>query len=360
MRDLKILALTSYGRLAASSRLRMMQFQQPLADAGIHVDHSPWLSDAQLARHYASGARYGLRDVIVPSLQRLARMWRAGHYDAIWLQKEAFTYLPWPLERLAWAGLPPVVVDYDDATFHYYDMHPNPKVRALLKTKIDRVMRAAATVVAGNDYLAARACTAGAKTIVTIPTVVDAARYVTNAKFSAAPEFRIGWIGSKTTTKYLRALAPVLARAERELGAEIVTIGPGKVEIEGTHPTNIPWTEETEAAELAKLSVGIMPLDDTPWERGKCGYKLIQYMASGLPTVASPVGANTGIVDHGKTGLMASTPDEWFEALRSLKENPKRAASLGMAGRAVVEQKFSIAAVLPQLEATLRAAARTI
>jgi glycosyltransferase involved in cell wall biosynthesis len=120
---------------------------------------------------------------------------------------------------------------------------------------------------------------------------------------------------------------------------------------------SVPWSEQTEAQDIARLDVGIMPLVDAPFERGKCGYKLIQYMACGLPVVASPVGVNRQIVEHGVNGFLAETPEQWATALRTLCADPALRARMGAAGRRKVEQHYSLQVTAPRLVQILRRAA---
>ena len=112
---------------------------------------------------------------------------------------------------------------------------------------------------------------------------------------------------------------------------------------------HVPWTEAAEVAAIAEFDVGIMPLADEPWERGKCGYKLIQYMACGLPVVASPVGVNRQIVEHGVNGFLAETPTQWDEALRTLLADPALRQRMGQAGRQKVERQFSLQVTGPKV-----------
>ncbi len=357
-RKLKVLALTRYGRLGASTRLRCLQFAPHLLSRGISIDHSPLLGDEYLQRYYSGEKLRRFADVLCPYATRIMRMLKARSYDVVWLEKEALPYVPGLLEALVSVRLPPVVIDYDDAIFHNYDLSKRAVVRHVLGHKIDRLMASARSVIAGNSYLAARAAKAGAKDIAIIPTVLDPQRYQYGQK-SQQDRFRIGWVGTKSTSGYLRQVAPALARAQRELDAEVVIIGAKSVQLPEVTPTYVDWTEHTEAAEIGKLNIGIMPLSDTPWERGKCGYKLLQYMACGLPVVASPVGANTDIVVAGETGFLATDNNAWFEAFKKLRDDRKSAISMGALGRKRVETLYSITAVLPQIERCLRQAANT-
>jgi len=213
-------------------------------------------------------------------------------------------------------------------------------------------MQKSALVVAGNSYLATRAVSAGAKRVEIIPTAVDVTRYGVKLssgfsdKTTDAP--RIVWIGTPYTVSYLRLIGPALQRLAERIRFQLRIIGGGSCPISGINAEVLPWTAASECKLIAECDVGIMPLLDTPWEQGKCGYKLIQFMACGLPTVASPVGANVSIVVDGQTGYFAESQDEWVEQLERLLMNPGHRRQLGATGRARVEKKYSLQVTGPR------------
>lgn len=254
----------------------------------------------------------------------------------------------------------PYVADYDDALFHQYDQHKSWWVRRLLGKKIARVMRGARLVTVGNAYLADYARHAGAKRVEILPTVIDLERYsrpLGNEISSKA--FTIGWIGTPATVKYLHAKAHVLRKVCAGGRGRVLLIGSGLVNFTGLSVELLQWDETTEVDHLKKFDVGIMPLPDEPWERGKCGFKLIQYMACGMPVVASPVGVNSEIIDHGVNGFLADTPDDWERALCSLRDDPGLRERMGMAGRMKVEERYSLQLTGPRLAKLIKSAADT-
>ena len=356
---MRVLLLARYGRLGATSRQRHLIFLPALARAGISVTVDALLDDDYVrALHSGAPARPG--PIMAAYAARLRRILSAGAWDAVWVEKEIFPWLPATAERcLARRGVP-LVVDYDDAWFHRYDRHPRPLVRRLLGGKIDRVMRAAATVVAGNGYIAGHALGAGAQRVETVPTVVD-----TDAVVDTPPEpgrpFTIGWIGTPANARYLDPIRPVLAELCRDSGARMLVVGGGPGALAGAGGAALPgeirpWDEAREAADLAAMDVGLMPLPDTPFERGKCGYKLIQYMAAGRPVVASPVGVNGAIVADGRTGFLATRPQEWADALAALARDPALCRRMGRAGRERAVIHYSLAAWAPHVARILREA----
>jgi len=340
---LRVAVLSRYARLGASSRMRFLQFAPPLARHNITLDVFPLFDDNYLRTLYGQGRRERLQ-VLYAYAQRVRALTRTQGHDLIWIEKELFPYWPYAIERLFWPSFQPTVVDYDDAVFHNYDLSPDRVVRRLLGRKIDRLMAAADLVVCGNSYLARRAKAAGARNCEIVPTVVDLARYAQRATRTEGP-LVIGWIGSPATQRYVVELAGVLRQICVDGQARVVLVG-AHAEVAHLMPgvpvEVLPWLEATEPTQIAKFDIGIMPLPDEPWERGKCGYKLIQYMACGTPVIASPVGANCEIVDHGANGLHASTPDQWRRAFEQLMHDPALRNAMGRAGRQRVEQHFSL------------------
>jgi glycosyltransferase involved in cell wall biosynthesis len=289
--------------------------------------------------------------------QRIKQLTRARDFDLLWLEKELLPWVPFGIERSLARSKLPYVVDYDDAVFHRYDLHKNPLIRLLLGKKIDTVMRNASLVIVGNDYLGARAHDAGTKKVEYLPSVVDTKRYLPKKKNDL--EFHIGWIGSPLTASYLRLIEKPLKQLCRNSDVRLLLVGAGnRVQLPGIQLERRMWEKETEIAEIQTFDVGIMPLPDEPFERGKCGYKLIQYMACGLPVVASPVGANRQIVEEGVNGFWASSDEEWFEALSILHKGKKKGNRMGAAGRNKVVQEYSLQVAAPRFLDMLLSIAR--
>ena len=242
-----------------------------------------------------------------------------------------------------------------DAWFHRYENH---WLSPLLDHKIDAVMRVAHTVVAGNDYLARRARQAGARHVEIVPTVIDVERY---RDLSAAPPSEvttIGWIGIPLNAHYLNMIAPALRAVAGDIGIKLQVIGaPVPPEVGNVPSESFPWSEDSEIARVAAFDIGIMPLHDTPWERGKCAYKLLQVMAAGKPVIASPVGANVQVVRHGVNGFLANTTEEWVDALRRLATDRALRQRMGAEARRTVEDQYSTALAAPRLAAILKNAA---
>jgi glycosyltransferase involved in cell wall biosynthesis len=336
--------------------MRSLQYIPYLREHGIDVTVSPFLSDEYVEALYRG--RRGIEFALDGLIRRLRALVCTRDFDVLWVEKELLPWLPYWAERLVLKDGIPLVADYDDAIFHNYDLSSSPIVRSILGTKIARVMARASLVIAGNRYLGEYAERAGSKRVEILPTVVDLMRYPPE-KSERGGDVTIGWIGSPSTSQYLYQVSNALGHVCRELRARIVLVGSGPMRLEGVPVEIRDWLEDTEQNQVATFDVGIMPLPDGPWERGKCGYKLIQYMACGKPVIASPVGVNCEIVDHGRNGFLAATEDEWLKYLRLLVSNRELRLAMGTEGRSKVEGKYSLQVTAPRLAGWLREVAET-
>jgi glycosyltransferase involved in cell wall biosynthesis len=352
---IRVLALPRYNSLGPSSRIRFFQYQSALASLGVELQFSYLLDDDYVRRLY-NGRSQSVISMVKAYINRIACVVNSRHFDLLWIEKELLPWLPACLDRLFTTRRVPFVVDYDDAIYHRYDMHSNPLIRVLLGKKVDAVMHQAATVVVGNDYLAERARRAGAGKVEYLPSVVDTDRYTMMEKRGG--QLRIGWIGSPITAPYLELIKDPLGEALQQFDARLVLVGAGEKDLlPGLDKEILPWSITTEVAHIQSCDLGIMPIPDGPFERGKCGYKLIQYMACGLPVVASPVGVNSQIVEQGKTGFLASSGTEWLEALVTLARDAHLRSNFGEAGRKKVEQGYTLQLTAPRLAEILKEAA---
>ena len=352
---MRILLLTRYGPLGASSRYRSYQFLPSLREQGFEIEVVPLLGDAYLRALYAREGVSRWRAATAYG-RRVARLLQSRQFDLVWLEKEALPWLPSAIEAPLLAAGARYVVDYDDALFHRYDQHPSRAVRALLGRKIDRVMRGAALVIAGNRYLAGRAHAAGARRVAVLPTVIDLERYppAPNTENGA---FTIGWIGTPVTARlHLETIRQSLEAFCAGGTGRLLIIGSG--DLGWRVPVEVrAWAAETEVADLQEIDVGIMPLPDSPWERGKCGFKLVQYLACGRPVIGSPVGVNDEIIEPGVNGFKATTPEEWIGALDTLRSDRALRRRMGAAGRGLVERAYCLQVTAPILADHLRDAA---
>ena len=348
-----VLLLTRYERLGASSRIRFLQFLPALEGEGFTFDVRPLLDNAYVRALYG-GPPVGAVSIVRAYARRYRSLMRRRRYDVVWLEKEALPWVPTWLEIARLEGVP-YVVDYDDAWFHRYENH---WLSPLLGHKIDAVMRVAHTVVAGNDYLARRARQAGARHVEIVPTAIDLDRYPDLPAVSPSEFVNVGWIGIPLNAHYLTIVEPALRVAAASTPIKLHVVGgPVPPALSSLAAESFPWTEETEIARISAFDIGIMPLHDTPWERGKCAYKLLQVMAAGKPVIASAVGANVQVVHHGVNGFLARTTEEWTDALRRLATDPDLRQRMGAEARKTVEDHYSAAQIGPRLAEILKNAA---
>ena len=351
-----MLALTRYGNLGASSRVRFLQYLPFLESSGMKVVVQALISDEMLRQRYGAG-KYSATSQIGAYVRRARVLLQRSKFDVLWIEKEALPWCPFWVERMLLTGVP-YVIDYDDAVFHNYDLHPRAFVRYLFGKRLDKLMAGAAAIIAGNRYLAQRATLAGSRDVNIVPTVVDTSRYLSSAVSDSVDDRpRVVWIGSPSTQQYLDAIRGPLRRLAQKQDFVFRIIGADKFVIPGVDIENMRWQEDTEVEDIRRCAVGIMPLTDSPWARGKCGYKLIQYMACGLPVVASPVGANRDIVEHGVYGLLADSDAEWIDSIGRLLADAGARAEMGMAARKRVEDEYSLQAQGPRLLQVLSRAA---
>ncbi len=354
---MRVLLLSRYCRLGASSRMRCLQYLPMLAKYGVHVDVNALYDEAYLIDLYQYNRRC-LKRMFFNYFRRIFPLLTSGRYDLLWVEQELLPWIPPFAEWLLDHQNIPFVVDYDDAIFHRYDRHRNWLIRWGLGSKIDMIMKRASVVIAGNSYIASRAYKAGAKIVEIIPTVIDLNRYPVTPKIESA-SLTIGWIGSPTTYTFFKSVASILIDLQKRFPVQVTVVGVPDPGPEGKLPFRYyPWSEETEVGLLKSFDVGIMPLPDTPWTRGKCGYKLIQYMACGIPVVASKVGANIDIVVPGKNGFLVSTPEEWTNAVERLILDRKLLETMGKNGRHQAENYYNIDKTFPILAQCLVQSAR--
>jgi glycosyltransferase involved in cell wall biosynthesis len=329
----KVGCLPLYGMWGPSSRYRLFQFVQPLERAGFHCRLLP-----------APERKPGKRLAYLPRLLMLALA-----QDVLFIQKRTFP--AWVLNTLRRFN-PRLVYDFDDAIF----------LKPELKQGLDRILTAASSVIAGSTELANYARLRQMR-VVEIPTVVDTDRYQpgVNTRRGSTAQVVLGWIGSDPNFGSLEMLVPVFEWLVQRYGDKIL------LRIIGSRAWKtateirqdfIPWSLETSIHHLQTFDIGLMPLEDTPWNRGKCGLKLVEYAAAGIPAVASPVGANASILLHGESGLAVRSAEEWQDAISLLIDQPALRSKMGQTARVHAQAHYSLSTALPRLANVLQHAAQ--
>jgi glycosyltransferase involved in cell wall biosynthesis len=300
----------------ASFRLRIESLREPLAKRGVILD-------------------IHVRPRAILPRRRLLK--QAADFDAVILQRKLLD----PIDiRLLRKHSKKLFYDADDAVMY----HSRP-VGLIERWRTRRRFRATAKsvdrVVAGNEYLADLFRAEGS-TVAILPTVVDPLHYQVKSH-APAEHPTLVWIGSKSTLPYLKQFAPALSDAiKRVPGLRLITIADEPVSAPPIPIEHIAWSESAESAALIRGDIGIAPTPEDRWTLGKCGFKIVQYMAAGLPVIASPVGANREIVLPGETGYLPENPTEWSDAIAALAGNLIKRQSMGAAGRRRVVEHFSI------------------
>jgi glycosyltransferase involved in cell wall biosynthesis len=343
---MRLLALLNGGADHPSSRFRVLQHLDSLRARGLEAE----IVVAKRGSGYAP-----------LQLRRLA----AGR-DVILIQKKLFS--PWKLRLLP--RRVPVVYDFDDAVF---EVSPDEEDRfgreraekrgRSRRRRFARTLDRAALVLAGNRFLAGHAQTASRVAI--LPTGVDLAPYpgvrvrdALQRRLAAGEPPRIGWIGSRPSLRYLAMLAaPLRAACARVPGARLEVCNEF-LDLPGVPVEKRTWSAAREADDLLDFDVGLMPIDDRPFSRGKCGLKILQYQAAGVPVVCSPVGANNDIVRDGATGLHATGDASWTEAIVRLLSDRDFASRLAAAARRRVETEYAASVIGPRLAEHLVEAGR--
>jgi glycosyltransferase involved in cell wall biosynthesis len=257
---------------------------------------------------------------------------------------------------LGWKDVP-FVFDFDDAIWVRYLSPANLWLSHLrFPGKTSTLCRLARHVMVGNPYLK-RYASQFSDRVSVVPTTIDTALYRPRKEARNNPPV-IGWTGSYSTVQYLAAIRPALERLRRRRDFRVVVVGGEGFRAEGVDVESRPWSSLTELEDISLFDVGVMPLPDAEWERGKCGLKALQYMALGIPTVASPVGVNGEIITHAKNGLLATTDDQWEGALDRLLMDSDLREELSRAGRSTVESSYSASIHAPRVADIFREAAR--
>jgi len=337
---IRVLGLSLYGPQAASHRVRLSQFKPGLAAAGIELQIQSLLDDAYLQRRF-SGGRPSLRGLLAAYGRRIQALHQADRFDLAIVYGDLLPFLPGWLERQLLQV--PFIYDCDDAFFLKYRTGRLSLLQPLLGAKADHLMTAAVAVTAGNAGLATYARRFNS-TVALLPSVVDTDHFlpaVSPPVEDSGKPFTVGWIGSPSTAPYLQLLVEPLQQLAHERPLRLLVVGCSAPMIAGVEVIQQPWSLEQEVPLIQQFDVGVMPLPDTAWTRGKCAYKLIQCMACSIPVVASRVGANVEAVPP-ECGVLVDSSDQWLAAFRSLAADPELREGMANAARRWVEQRYSV------------------
>lgn len=341
-------------------RYRIEQWEPLLRERGVEIDYHSFEDEDLHALIYKAGNLSGKLQLVARAFaRRTALLRRLRQYDAVYVFREAALLGPPVFERLIARSGVPLIFDFDDAIFVPYRSPSNGYLSYLkFPAKTRTICRLATHVMAGNPYLADYARAVNSRVTI-VPTTIDTEKYVAQdeARAIADPPV-IGWSGSYSTVQHLDTLRHALQRLAQEERFRLRVIGTPRYELEGVAVEAMPWRAATETKDLSVMDIGIMPLPDDRWSKGKCGLKALQYMALGIPTICSPVGVNIDIIHDGENGFIAGTEDEWIAKLKQLLRSAELRRRLGRAGRATVEAQYSALVQAPRVYQILESVVR--
>lgn len=352
---MKVLFLTKYPRDGASSRYRVYQYLPYVEAAGIVYRVQPFMTpDMYRAVNRRGAAATKVLHTVWAVLRRAAAVLGAGGYDLVFLQRECLPFgAPW-LER-ALRRRAPMIFDYDDALFLFKPSTHTPLADTFKRPhRITEIFRLADCVLAGNDWLRARAAENGADAR-TFHVAEDLQRYTPRPAPAGDGPLVLGWLGSPSTEKYLDIIRePLRALCRRHARLRLRIVGGGRFADTEIPVEHVPWRLDTEVAQLHAFDIGLMPLPLEEWSLGKSGGKARTYMAVGLPAVCTAIGFNCELINDGETGFLVREPQEWQTVLQRLIEDPGLRASIGSAARRAVETRFSLQQQGPRFVEILR------
>jgi glycosyltransferase involved in cell wall biosynthesis len=336
MNKIKVLILSRYDTLGASSRVRIYQYL-PFLINDFDFVISSFFSNDMLQNLYMGNNR-NYFSLFVRYVKRIFVLLNLSSYDIIWIEKEVFPYLPGFMDTFLLPKNKRIILDYDDAIFHNYDKKNNFLLRFLFNNKLKNIISCSSDIFVGNSYLR-NYVGRWNNNVSFLFSVVDENKYLP-IKSNSSSIFTIGWIGSPSTSKYLNDIIPFLNILSSEYKIRLITIGTKENFNSSFEVLQYSWSLETEVELINMFDVGIMPLLDDVWERGKCGFKLIQYMACGIPVIASPVGINSEIVSS-DVGFLAISEKDWVQSFAKLISSDSLRTQMGIKARQRIENSFS-------------------
>jgi len=358
---MRVLALVpSVYDTSPGQRYRLEQWEPLLRERGVEITYAPFESEELHATVYAQGRLVEKLKLVTRALRRRSSLLsNLKAYDLVYIFRETALLGPAFFERLIHRSGVPFVFDFDDAVFVSYKSPSNGYLSYLkFAGKTVTSCRLAAHVMAGNPYLATYARRVN-QNVTIIPTTIDTDKYKPLAYDRKPGPIVIGWTGSYSTVQHLDTLRETLKKLAGRTTFRLRVIGTPSYQVDGIDVEAMPWRAHTELEDLSKIDIGIMPLPDDNWSKGKCGLKALQFMALGIPTVCSPVGVNTDIIQDNVNGMLAASEEEWIKKLSILLESPERREHLGRAGRRTVEQKYSAVSQAPRVHEIFKSVAQT-
>jgi glycosyltransferase involved in cell wall biosynthesis len=334
--QVKLFYLSKTSFIGPSSRYRIYQYIPYLRETGIEVTICPLFKVGWFRILDIRWPPLRVAAKTVYALTRLfMRIWnilKVGRYDLYCFEHQAFPYLPVLLEKIAKRINPNMLLEFDDAIF----------LTPLHGRKIPKLIAMSRHVIVGNSYLRDYALKFNPQVNI-IPTTVDTERYQTKQDYRTKGKVNIGWIGLAYNLPYVQKLEGTLQKLKIDVGDFILTIICSQgLKMDGVQTVFKAWNYDDEAKDIKTFDIGIMPLADAEWAKGKCGLKILQYMACGVPVVASPVGVNQDIIQDGENGFLAATEKDWLKKLTLLARDEELRRKFGQRGRETIKDRYSL------------------
>ena len=342
---MKVIFLVPYPiHVAPSQRFRFEQYFELLQSHGIEFEIQSFIHQKTWKILYQPGNHFfKIFGILGGLIRRLKIMARIRQFDWVFIHREAAPIGPpvfeWVISRLLKKR---IIFDFDDAIWLPNTSKAN-SVASLFKShhKISRICRWSYKISAGNQYLADYARKYNSRIVVN-PSTIETDHYHNQVKDQYTEETIIGWTGTHSTLKYLQMVMPVLQKLEAVYHFTFIVIADKKPDIKLKNYRFVRWNHKTEIDDLLRFNIGIMPLQDDAWSKGKCGFKALQYMSLGIPAIASPVGVNKQIIDQGENGFLCASEDEWYDKLRLLIKEPDLRYLMGQNGRKKILEHYSV------------------
>lgn len=325
-------------------RFRFEQYIAYLSQNGFDCEISFLISEKDDKIFYSSGNFVRKMIILLKSYCiRYRDIRRVNTFDIIFIFREAMMTGSWIFEKYFSKSKTKVIYDFDDAIWLANVSEGNKKFEWLKNyNKVSEIIKISDYVIAGNKFLHNYAQYYN-KNVIVIPTTIDTS-YHTHNKKAYSIQINIGWTGTETTIKHFEIAIPILKQLKSKYKDKInfLLISNKPSDCKDIEIEYIPWNKETEIEDLAKIDIGIMPLSDDKWAKGKCGFKGLQYMSLGIPTIMSPVGVNCEIIEDGVNGYLAHSDEEWIEKISQLIESSELREKLGKKGKETIEQRYSV------------------
>lgn len=340
-------------------RFRIEQWEPILRANSVEITYAPFETRELRSILYSGGKIFEKIGGVAQSMKRRsAELNLVQNFDLVYVFREAALLgPPWFERKIARSGIP-MIFDFDDAVFFSYKSPSNGYLSYLkFPGKIAEICQLSTHVMAGNEFLADYARQTN-ENVTIVPTTIDTDKYEFVERIDEPNIVTIGWSGSFSTVQHLDTIRDILQELAKTESFRLRVIGTPTYELQGVTIEAIPWRSETEIDDLRHIDIGLMPLPDDNWSKGKCGLKALQYMALGIPTICSPVGVNSTIIKDGLNGFLAGSSAEWIEKIKLLIHSPELRRKLGRAGRETVEHEYSAKVVAPKVLEIFRAAAK--